>query len=976
MLVEKEKIQKAKEKLGDENARIISELLNAEQYDEHNRRALCPHHKEKTPSWIYNAKAYSFHCFACGKNTDIIDAYMETGLTYIQSVQKLFEHAGVKYSFGEHGVRDKAQYRYPKEEPQDDKSHVYQYLALRCISAATVDYADVREDAHGNIVFNYYDTNDVLKMVKYRPSRRVEKGENKMWCQKGADTTPLLFNMNRINTTEPLIVCEGELDCLALIESGCRNTVSVPLGAQNYGWIEENWDWLEQFESIILCGDNDDAGRKMINEVAPRLGTWRVKVAELPTEITLKSGNVAKIKDANDVLYRMGVEALRNAILNAKDSPVPSAVDFADIPDVDLNDIDGIQTGYNDIDQSLLRLFYGTFNIISGTPGCVDSETEYFNGTRWVKISKYEPGDKVLQYESDGSARLVYPSEYHKYPESTFYHIKSHTGLDQMLSLEHNVVYLTSKGHIAKKPMHELLAMHEKSKYGFQGKVPTAFNYEGEGIDMSDEQIRVMCAVIADGTFNNFSQKAKTYNRVRINIKKERKKERLRILLQRANIHWDEKVWNNTDRQYTNFLFQPPLRTKIFPAEWYQCSQRQLAVIADEIKYWDGNVRRGITTFSTTCKDNADFIQFVLSSMGKRASIIVDDRVGKFRGKYERKSIAYTVRAVKNRPYIGFCSYARGKMKIKPTNASDGFKYCFTVPSGMLVLRRNNCINITGNSGKTSILYQVINNAMDENVNCWIYSRELNNWLSKNWQIHIFAGNRNNKECVDTKTNAKYYIVPKEIKAQISEFYRGRLTFYRDDYPNDKDSILQAMIDSRRKYGARVFLLDNLMTINLGGNDENINERQTAFVNELIQFAVKYDACVILVAHPRKMIVGQTDVGIYDIAGSSNIINLAHRAIGLRRVTNEEKCGEKQDKNGRTISIPVNPYSIMVTVIKDRLRGMAGQQFGLHYDKPSRRFFSNPAEYDKQYKWDKHVYKDPLPYPIEDGVEEVFGKIK
>ena len=238
---------------------------------------------------------------------------------------------------------------------------------------------------------------------------------------------------------------------------------------------------------------------------------------------------------------------------------------------------------------------------------------------------------------------------------------------------------------------------------------------------------------------------------------------------------------------------------------------------------------------------------------------------------------------------LGLNSYSRGKMDIKPVQASDGYKYCFTVPSGMLVLRRNNRINITGNSGKTSFLYQLINNSMDDGVNCWIYSRELNNWLSKNWQIQMFAGNRNIKQCTDTKTSAKYYIVPKETKKTISEFYRGRLTFYRDDYPNDKDSLLQAMVDNRRKYGARVFLLDNLMTINLGGNDENTNERQTTFVNSLIQFAVKYDACVILVAHPRKMIDSQADVDMYDIAGTSNIINLAHRALGLRRISEKGK---------------------------------------------------------------------------------------
>lgn len=83
-----------------------------------------------------------------------------------------------------------------------------------------------------------------------------------MLVSKNADTSNLLFNMNRINTTAPLLICEGEPDCLSAIEAGFTNTVSVPLGSGNFHWIEENWDWLEQFDSIIVCSDNDEAGQK------------------------------------------------------------------------------------------------------------------------------------------------------------------------------------------------------------------------------------------------------------------------------------------------------------------------------------------------------------------------------------------------------------------------------------------------------------------------------------------------------------------------------------------------------------------------------------------------------------------------------------------------------------------------------------------------------------------------------------------
>lgn len=205
--------------------------MDIQDFDEQNLRCCCPFHQEDHASFIYNRKTFSFHCFgACARNYDILDVFIYKGMTYLQACQKLFELAGIRYSFGELGVHTKHQYKYPKEVPIGDKSKIYGYFKKRCISPSTLDYADVRQDEEGNIVWNYYDTNDVLTMVKYRPSRKVRKGENKCWCQKGADTCNLLFNMNRVNVNSPLLICEGEPDCLSAIEAGFSNAVSVPLG--------------------------------------------------------------------------------------------------------------------------------------------------------------------------------------------------------------------------------------------------------------------------------------------------------------------------------------------------------------------------------------------------------------------------------------------------------------------------------------------------------------------------------------------------------------------------------------------------------------------------------------------------------------------------------------------------------------------------------------------------------------------------
>ena len=56
-------------------------------------------------------------------------------------------------------------------------------------------------------------------------------------------------------------------------------------------------------------------------------------------------------------------------ILDAKDSPVDSVIDFSDIEDVDLSQIDGIYTGITELDNKLMKMFYGTVTILTGTNG-------------------------------------------------------------------------------------------------------------------------------------------------------------------------------------------------------------------------------------------------------------------------------------------------------------------------------------------------------------------------------------------------------------------------------------------------------------------------------------------------------------------------------------------------------------------------------------------------------------------------------
>jgi twinkle protein len=175
--------------------------------------------------------------------------------------------------------------------------------------------------------------------------------------------------MNRINVTQPLLIVEGEPDAMSAIEAGYFNTVSVPLGAGNFHWIEENWDWLEQFDSFIIASDNDEAGRKMRKECIYRLGSWRTKYVEYPKEKLLENGKKMPIKDMNDTLQAFGSNYVMSMIINAKDVPVSSVTDFTEVDDLDISEMNGITTGIKPLDKEIIKIFHGTLTILSGRPG-------------------------------------------------------------------------------------------------------------------------------------------------------------------------------------------------------------------------------------------------------------------------------------------------------------------------------------------------------------------------------------------------------------------------------------------------------------------------------------------------------------------------------------------------------------------------------------------------------------------------------
>ena len=326
-------------------------------------------------------------------------------------------------------------------------------------------------------------------------------------------------------------------------------------------------------------------------------------------------------------------------------------------------------------------------NAVGVDIGCTDMDTEYLSPKGWKKISDYpNTADMVMQFDpTTGYGEFVHPTAYIKEKCDRFIHIKTKYGIDQMLSEDHRcLMYKYDRSYSFEKyevvTASELMSKHNSLKLGVRDKFKTSINLRlppYQMVDLTEDQLRVMVMTSADGSLNHGS--------CYLRLKKERKIHRAVILLDLAAINYSVKLRKDG---VTVIRFIPPIYKKGLDQFW-GASKYQLGIIADEAIHWDGNQKDQV--FYTRNKKEADFIQYANMSIGYRTSLIDDKRKGEidyrlFRFEGDKVGISGTP-----------------KTKMKYVKSKDGFKYCFTVPSSFLVLRRNGYVFITGNCGMAAV---------------------------------------------------------------------------------------------------------------------------------------------------------------------------------------------------------------------------------------------------------------------------------
>ena len=255
------------------------------------------------------------------------------------------------------------------------QSQHYDFLKTRGISEQTADsmklfpaekYFQRLNRTTDSIGFPYFKNGQFIS-AKYRSI------ESKDFTQDSGGSHDF-FGIDNIDLTKPVIIVEGEIDALTLMECGLTNVLSVPSGApikvsdgkvdasedKRFSFVWNAFDMLSSVPYVTIATDTDTAGQALAEELARRIGKDKCRIATFP------------FKDLNEAFLADGADLVKQIINNAEPYPVAglsSASKFTDR----LNDLwlkgtgKGVSTGYANVDE-IYTVVQGQLTIVTGYP--------------------------------------------------------------------------------------------------------------------------------------------------------------------------------------------------------------------------------------------------------------------------------------------------------------------------------------------------------------------------------------------------------------------------------------------------------------------------------------------------------------------------------------------------------------------------------------------------------------------------------
>jgi twinkle protein len=261
--------------------------------------------------------------------------------------------------------------------------HHLDFLRMRGISQATAakakvfaadnTYYPVAQARQPSLGFAYVNNAGMIDSAKFRST--IEKNFS-AW--QAAET---FWGIEDVKVGDDIIIVEGELDRLAMMEAGIM-AVSVPNGApqevgeegkinqkedRKFRYVWNAKDKIDAAKRVIIAVDADKPGEALGEELARRIGKAKCWIVKW-------TGG----KDANDVLLAMGVEGVKAQVAESEPWPVAGLYDAEhfreQVWELYAKGLGkGASTGFDDVDE-LYTIAEGQVTIVTGIPSSGKSE--------------------------------------------------------------------------------------------------------------------------------------------------------------------------------------------------------------------------------------------------------------------------------------------------------------------------------------------------------------------------------------------------------------------------------------------------------------------------------------------------------------------------------------------------------------------------------------------------------------------------
>ena len=255
---------------------------------------------------------------------------------------------------------------------------------------------------------------------------------------------------------------------------------------------------------------------------------------------------------------------------------------------------------------------------------CIPTDSELLTRNGWVKLSDIKIGDEVASADLD-NLKITFEEVYDKV-EPKLQDTYTTNGLTA--TKDHRMVFCTQSNKTMRIETYNRLLAQSKGAY-----IPNAGYYDGEGFNISDDLLKFLIAVQADGHYMyENTRNGKSYYGIEFHLKKERKIERIKEIIENLDFEFKEikqsngtvkiRVYNQNDVNIVDEICEKYLNEKKFTWEWLELSKEQANLFLCEILNWDGCVSGNM--YSSSERENIDIISAIASLNGKASNTRAD----------------------------------------------------------------------------------------------------------------------------------------------------------------------------------------------------------------------------------------------------------------------------------------------------------------------------------------------------------------